>query len=327
MSGSRGRQRASGMPPVLYVVVPCYNEQDALPRTARALSDALTSCPDISPKSRVLLVDDGSSDKTWETIVSLSEDPAFGSLFTGISLAHNRGHQAALLAGLTEALERGCDCAISMDADLQDDPAVIPQMLTEYDRGAEIVFGVRSDRETDTRFKRGTARAFYRLMAHLGVELVADSADCRLMGRRALAALSEYEEENLFLRGIVPSLGFRTAEVRYERAPRVAGESKYPLSKMVAFALEGITSFSTVPIRLVALSGVLFLVVAVAMLIWAIVASFLGVTVPGWSSLMVSLWFIGGAVMLSLGIVGEYVGKCYLEAKRRPRWHVAERLP
>ena len=314
MTGNREGQRTPEKPPVLYVVIPCYNEQDALPRTARALSDALLRCPDISPKSRVLLVDDGSSDKTWETIVSLAEDPALGSLFTGISLAHNRGHQAALLAGLTEALERGCDCAISMDADLQDDPAVIPQMLAEFERGAEIVFGVRSDRGTDTRFKRGTAHAFYRLMGLLGVELVADSA-------------SEYEEENLFLRGIVPSLGFRTAEVRYERAARVAGESKYPLSKMVAFALEGITSFSTVPIRLVALSGVLFLVVAVAMLIWAIVASFLGMTVPGWSSLMVSLWFIGGAVMLSLGIVGEYVGKCYLEAKRRPRWHVAERLP
>lgn len=327
MSGNREGRRTPGKPPVLYVVIPCYNEQDALPRTARALSDALLRCPDISPESRVLFVDDGSTDKTWETIVSLAEDPALGLLFTGITLAHNRGHQAALLAGLTEALERGCDCAISMDADLQDDPAVIPQMLAEFERGAEIVFGVRSDRGTDTRFKRGTAHAFYRLMGLLGVELVADSADCRLMGRRALSALSEYEEENLFLRGIVPSLGFRTAEVRYERAARVAGESKYPLSKMVAFALEGITSFSTVPIRLVALSGVLFLVVAVAMLIWAIVASFLGMTVPGWSSLMVSLWFIGGAVMLSLGIVGEYVGKCYLEAKRRPRWHVAERLP
>ena len=195
MSGNREGRRTPGKPPVLYVVIPCYNEQDALPRTARALSDALPRCSDISPESRVLLVDDGSTDETWETIVSLAEDPALGSLFTGISLAHNRGHQAALLAGLTEALERGCDCAISMDADLQDDPAVIPQMLAEFERGAEIVFGVRSDRGTDTRFKRGTAHAFYRLMGLLGVELVADSADCRLMGRRALSALSEYEEE------------------------------------------------------------------------------------------------------------------------------------
>lgn len=316
-------------PPELWVVVPCYREEEVLPITADALQTLmgeLAAEGAVAESSRVLLVDDGSPDGTWEIVRALAEDPSRGGLFCGISLAHNRGHQAALLAGLMEAYERGCDCAVSMDADLQDDPTAVRGMLEAHAAGAEVVFGVRSSRARDTAFKRGTAHAFYRLMSALGVETVPDSADYRLMGRRALEALSGYGEENLFLRGIVPSLGFRTAQVYYERGERAAGESKYPLSKMVSFAVEGVTSFSTAPIRMVAAAGVLFLVVALAMLVWSLLSVVLGSAVPGWASLMVSLWFIGGAVMLSLGVVGEYVGKCYLESKRRPRWHVAERV-
>ena len=323
------QESAKPTPPELWVVVPCYREEEVLPITADALHSlmgALVNEGAISASSRVLLVDDGSPDGTWGLICALAEDPAFGGLFCGISLAHNRGHQSALLAGLMEALERGCDCAVSMDADLQDDPAAVREMLEAHAAGAEVVFGVRSSRERDTAFKRGTAHAFYRLMSALGVETVPDSADYRLMGRHALEALSGYGEENLFLRGIVPSLGFRTAKVYYERGERAAGESKYPLAKMVAFAVEGVTSFSTAPIRMVAAAGAVFLVIALVMLVWSLLSAFLGSTEPGWASLMVSLWFIGGAVMLSLGVVGEYVGKCYLESKRRPRWHIAERV-
>lgn len=323
------QESAKPTPPELWVVVPCYREEEVLPITAdalRSLMGALANEGAISASSRVLLVDDGSPDGTWGLIRALAEDPALGGLFCGISLAHNRGHQSALLAGLMEALERGCDCAVSMDADLQDDPAAVREMLEAHAAGAEVVFGVRSSRERDTTFKRGTAHAFYRLMSALGVETVPDSADYRLMGRHALEALSGYGEENLFLRGIVPSLGFRTAKVYYERGERAAGESKYPLAKMVAFAVEGVTSFSTAPIRMVAAAGAVFLVIALVMLVWSLLSAFLGSTEPGWASLMVSLWFIGGAVMLSLGVVGEYVGKCYLESKRRPRWHIAERV-
>ena len=323
------QESAKPTPPELWVVVPCYREEEVLPITADALHSlmgALVNEGAISASSRVLLVDDGSPDGTWGLIRALAEDPTFGGLFCGISLAHNRGHQSALLAGLMEALEHGCDCAVSMDADLQDDPAAVREMLEAHAAGAEVVFGVRSSRERDTAFKRGTAHAFYRLMSALGVETVPDSADYRLMGRHALEALSGYGEENLFLRGIVPSLGFRTAKVYYERGERAAGESKYPLAKMVAFAVEGVTSFSTAPIRMVAAAGAVFLVIALVMLVWSLLSAFLGSTEPGWASLMVSLWFIGGAVMLSLGVVGEYVGKCYLESKRRPRWHIAERV-
>lgn len=323
------QQERAGVAPTLWVVVPCYREEEVLPITADALGALMARLMErgaIAPDSRVLLVNDGSPDATWDLICGLAKDPAHNGLFCGISLAHNRGHQAALLAGLMEARERGCDCAVSMDADLQDDPNAVERMLEEYAKGAEVVFGVRSSRERDTAFKRGTAHAFYRLMSALGVETVPDSADYRLMGSKALDALSEYGEENLFLRGIVPSLGFTTAKVYYERGERAAGESKYPLSKMVSFAIEGITSFSTAPVRMVALVGVLFLIAALAMLVWSLLSAAFGTTVPGWTSLMVSIWFIGGALMLSVGVVGEYVGKCYLEAKRRPRWHIAERV-
>ncbi len=314
--------------PILYVVIPCYREEEALPMTAEALRPLMNELMDegaIAPASKVLLVDDGSPDGTWDVIGNLAVDGT--GLFTGISLAHNRGHQIALLAGLMEALEQGCDCAVSMDADLQDDPWALREMLKERARGMEVVYGVRSSRATDTAFKRETAHAFYRLMSALGVEMVPDSADYRLMGRRALEALSGYKEENLFLRGIVPSIGFPAAKVYYERGKRIAGESKYPLGKMLSFAAEGVTSFSTAPIRAVAVAGILFLVVSLIMLIWSVVTQVKGDAVPGWASLMASLWFVGGAVMLSLGVVGEYVGKCYIESKRRPRWCVRERTP
>ena len=330
---NEARSEASGAPD-LWVVVPCYNEQEVIQETARRLSeklDALQRAGAISPKSRVLLVDDGSRDATWSMIRSLHE----GTLndlqvqpgrFCGISLAHNAGHQNALYAGMMHALDAGCSCIISLDADLQDDVDAIDEMLERHAEGAEVVYGVRNNRDTDTAFKRGTAEAFYGLMCWLGVEMVPDSADYRLMGRRSLAALAQYGESNLFLRGIVPALGFKTAKVYYKRAERFAGESKYPLRKMIAFALEGITSFSVAPIRMVVLAGVLAMIVSLAMVIYALVSRAGGSVVPGWTSLMVSIWFVGGLIMVSLGIVGEYVGKAYLETKHRPRYIIAEVL-
>lgn len=315
--------------PSLYVVVPCYNEEEALPATAARLRDTMRQLVEdgkVAPSSRVLLVDDGSADGTWEVVRNLHDNPENEDLFLGISLAHNRGHQNALYAGLMEALGHGCDAAVSIDADLQDDPDAIGDMVDAYLAGAEVVYGVRDDRQTDTRFKRGTAHAFYRIMRILGAELVPDSADFRLMGSAALRALSGYEETNLFLRGIVPSLGFKAKKVYYKRGVRVAGESKYPLRKMVAFAVDGITSFSVVPLRLVTAVGGLFVFVALAMLVYAVASLIHGSAVSGWTSLMVSIWLVGGVLMVSLGVVGEYVGKIYLESKRRPRYVIAERL-
>lgn len=321
-------------PPVLWVVVPCYNEEEVLPETAKRLSEKLArlvGSGHVAPSSRVLLVDDGSSDATWELVRSLhegraGEPPVPAGLFCGLRLSHNAGHQNALFAGLMHALDRGCDCAVSLDADLQDDIGAIDEMLARHAEGAEVVYGVRDNRDTDTRFKRGTAEAFYSLMGRLGVEMVPDSADYRLMGRRSLEALSGYGEANLFLRGIVPQLGFETARVHYRRGERFAGESKYPLSKMVSFALRGITSFSVAPIRLVTLIGALSVLVSVAMVVYALVSAVLGTVVPGWTSLMVSVWLVGGLVMISLGVVGEYVGQTYLESKHRPRYIVGEVL-
>ncbi len=325
---------AEARPPVLWVVVPCYNEEEVLPETSKRLAAKVANLVGrsvISPESRILLVDDGSSDGTWETVVALHEaHPAapvrVPDLFVGIRFAHNAGHQNALYAGLMQALEEGCDCAVSLDADLQDDIDAIDEMLVRFAEGAEVVYGVRDNRDSDTVFKRGTAEAFYGLMRRLGTEVVPDSADYRLMGRRSLQALSEYQETNLFLRGIVPALGFRTAKVYYRRGERFAGESKYPLGKMISFALEGITSFSIMPIRLVTFVGVLAILASVAMIVYALVSIVAGSVVPGWTSLMVSIWLVGGMVMVSLGIVGEYVGKTYLETKRRPRYVIGEVL-
>lgn len=318
----------------LWIVVPCYNEQEVLHETARRLSEKMRSLQQaglVSSKSKILLVNDGSRDATWAMIRSLHEGTLDDlqvepGLFCGISLAHNAGHQNALYSGLMHALEAGCECAISLDADLQDDVDAIDEMLARHAEGAEVVYGVRNNRDTDTAFKRNTAEAFYGLMRWLGVEMVSDSADYRLMGHRALAALAQYGESNLFLRGIVPALGFTTAKVYYKRAERFAGESKYPLRKMIAFALEGITSFSVAPIRMVVLAGVLAMIFSLAMVVYALVSRVRGFVVAGWTSLMVSVWFVGGLIMVSLGIVGEYVGKAYLEAKRRPRYIIGEVL-
>ncbi|MBR3326491.1 MAG: glycosyltransferase family 2 protein [Atopobiaceae bacterium] len=315
--------------PRLYVVVPCYNEEEVLPETSRRLEKKLRSLMGqrrVSPESRVLFANDGSKDRTWELIRELHDDPAHDGLFTGISLAHNRGHQNVLFAGLMSALEHGCDAAISMDADLQDDVNAIDEMVDAYLDGANIVYGVRNDRETDTRFKRGTAEAFYKLMSRMGTETVPNSADFRLMDAQALQALSQYGEANLFLRGIVPSLGFQTTKVYYKRAERFAGESKYPLSKMVSLAIDGITSFSVTPLRMVTIAGSVFVVISLLALVYALVSLAMGTTVGGWTSLLISIWFVGGAIMVSLGIVGEYVGRIYLESKHRPRYIVAEEL-
>lgn len=320
--------------PVLWVVVPCYNEEEVLPETSRRLEmkiSNLVASGAIDPSSRILLVNDGSSDATWDQVRSLhngslGDCPVTPGRFCGICLAHNAGHQNALFAGLMYALEQGCDCAVSLDADLQDDIDAIDEMLKRHAEGAEIVYGVRDNRDVDTHFKRGTAEAFYALMRRLGVEIVSDSADYRLMGRRSLEALSNYRETNLFLRGIVPQLGFTNAKVYYRRGERYAGSSKYPLTKMISFALKGITSFSVAPIRLVTLVGVLSVVVSVAMVVYALVSAAFGTVVPGWTSLMVSVWLVGGLIMISLGVVGEYVGQTYLESKRRPRYIVGEVL-
>lgn len=317
----------------LAIVVPCYNEEEVLPETCRRLAAKLASLVErgiVAPQSRVLFVNDGSRDATWSLIKQASLDPAaFGIApdapwFEGICFAHNEGHQNALFAGLMRALEAGFTCTISLDADLQDDIDAMDEMLEKHRAGAEIVYGVRSNRDTDTAFKRGTAEAFYGFMRWLGVEMVSDSADYRLMGRRAVEALSRYGEVNLFLRGIVPALGFSTDKVYYVRGARFAGESKYPLKKMLSFAFEGITSFSVKPIRWVSLLGALSIVVAIAMLAYTFVSMAFGHVVEGWSSLMVSIWLVGGLIMLSLGIVGEYIGKIYLEAKARPRYIIAE---
>ncbi len=310
---------------ILYIVVPCYNEEAVLPETSKRLRDklcALMAAGEISEQSRVLFVNDGSKDKTWDIIAALHEgDP----IFSGVDLSRNRGHQNALLAGLMTAKDR-CDMAISMDADLQDDVDAVDAMVREYHAGCDIVYGVRSSRKKDTFFKRFTAEAFYRVMNFLGAETVFNHADYRLMSKRALEGLAEFKEVNLFLRGIVPMIGYRAGVVEYERGERFAGESKYPLKKMVAFAMEGITSLSTKPIRYITLLGFLIFLGSILMLIWSIVRWAMGETVLGWASLICSVWAIGGLILLSLGVIGEYVGKIYLETKGRPRFIIRQVL-
>ncbi len=307
--------------PVIYLVVPCYNEEAALPTTAEKLLEKigqLSAAGKISPDSRIVFVDDGSKDATWRNIAALHEE---NYIFQGIRLSRNCGHQRALLAGLMTVRSR-CDAAISLDADLQDDVNAIDEMVEKFCEGFEIVYGVRRDRTSDTAFKRGTAQTYYKMMRAMGVELVYDHADYRLMSRRALEELSGYEEVNVFLRGLVPMLGLRTAEVYYSRAPRMQGESKYPLRKMLAFAFEGVTSLSIKPIRMITFLGISIFVVSLAMLVYVLIRHFLGYTVVGWTFLAVSVWGIGGLQLLGIGIVGEYIGKMYLETKRRPRYHV-----
>lgn len=313
------------MPDILYIVVPCYNEEAVLPETAKRLGLKLKKLIEdktVSDKSRVMFVNDGSKDKTWEIIKALHKDDG---IFTGVNLSRNRGHQNALLAGLMTAKDKA-DVTISMDADLQDDINAADEMLKEYYGGCDIVYGVRSKRKTDTFFKKFTAEAFYRVMNFLGAETVFNHADYRLMSKRALEGLAEFKEVNLFLRGIVPMIGYKTTSVYYERTERFAGESKYPLKKMISFALEGITSLSSKPIRYITIIGFLIFAVSILMLINFIVRWAIGATVPGWASVICSVWAIGGLIMLSLGIIGEYIGKIYLEAKARPKYIIKENL-
>ena len=309
----------------ILVIIPCYNEEEVLPETARRLGDklrGLMAAGKISPKSRVLFVNDGSRDGTWGVISRLhAADP----LFSGVDLSRNRGHQNALLAGLMTARDR-CDMAVSMDADLQDDVDAVDAMVEKYSEGCDIVYGVRSSRKKDTFFKRVTAEGFYRVMNFLGAETVFNHADYRLMSRRALDGLAEFREVNLFLRGIVPMIGYTVGTVEYERGERFAGESKYPLKKMLSFAMEGITSLSTKPIRYITLLGFLIFLVSLLMLVYSIVRWAHGDTIVGWASLICSVWAIGGLILLSLGVIGEYIGKIYLETKARPRFLIREIL-
>ena len=304
----------------LYIVVPCYKEQEVLPETSRRLKEkmlALRAQGKISALSRVMFVNDGSSDNTWPIISKLHEQEP--DMFSGVNLSRNRGHQNALLAGLMTAVNYA-DMIISMDADLQDDINAVDGMVDAYHEGFEVVYGVRSKRDTDTFFKRFTAEGFYKVMKALGVDIVFNHADYRLMSRRAVEGLAEFTEVNLFLRGIVPQIGYKWTTVTYERAERFAGESKYPLKKMLAFAADGITSFSVKPIRLVLSAGVVIFMISLLMLLYALISKLTGHTSAGWTSLMGSIWLIGGIQLLSLGIVGEYIGKIYNETKRRPRF-------
>ena len=311
-------------PPVLAIVIPCYNEKEVLPITSglfKAELEDLVAKGKVDPASHVLLVNDGSRDRTWELIEGLAaSDPAF----RGCSLSRNRGHQNALLGGLMEA--RGhCDATISIDCDGQDDIATMEAMVDAYLDGCDVVYGVRSSRETDTFFKRFTAQSFYRLLSSMGVECVYNHADYRLLGARALDALAEFREVNLFLRGMVPLVGFRSTSVYYERHERMAGESHYPLSKMLALAVNGITSLSVKPIRLITWTGLAVALASLAAIVWVLVAHAAGATVAGWASTTAAVCFMGGVQMLSLGVIGEYVGKIYLESKHRPRYVISER--
>lgn len=311
------------MKSVLYIVVPCYNEEESIQQTGQVLCEKLNelmASGEAAESSRILFVDDGSKDSTWNLIAELCDQK---DEIQGIKLAHNKGHQNALIAGLMTAKEHA-DIAISTDADLQDDVNAINEMIEKYHAGADIVYGVRNSRKKDSFFKRSTAHCFYKMMKWLGAETVYNHADFRLMSKRALEALAQYKEVNLFLRGIVPMLGFQTDYVYYERGERTAGESKYPLRKMMAFAWEGITSLSITPIRFITSLGTTLFVISLFMMAYSVIRKLMGATVTGWSSIAVSLWMIGGLVLLSIGIVGEYIGKIYLETKARPRYIVEE---
>lgn len=308
-------------PPRLAIVVPCYNEEAVLTETNTRLTGLLQDLSDkskITPDSFIVYVNDGSKDQTWSLICQLQQQD---SHVRGVKLAHNAGHQNALMAGL-ESFKADADAMVTIDADLQDDVNAISAMVDAYLKGADIVYGVRKERTTDTMFKRTTALAFYKLMAVMGTDTVYNHADYRLMSRRAVEALCEYPERNLFLRGLVPLLGFTTENVYYDRAERFAGESKYPFSKMLAFAIDGITSFSIKPITIIFITGILCFFIGVIMLAWGLYSYFKGSVVPGWTSLIVSLWLIGGVVITSLGVIGQYIGKIYIEVKHRPRYHI-----
>ncbi|MDQ0873256.1 glycosyltransferase involved in cell wall biosynthesis [Paenibacillus sp. V4I3] len=311
--------------PVLTIVVPCYNEEEVLPETVFQLTNVLqTLISDklIATTSTVLFVDDGSKDATWTLIERFHASSPF---ITGLKLAKNAGHQSALLAGLMKA-KIYSDCVVSIDADLQDDTNVIREFIVKFHEGYDIVYGIRQDRSADTFFKRATAQGFYRLMTSLGVKIHYNHADFRLMSKRTLENLEKFQEVNLFLRGMVPLLGFPSTQVYYDRKERFAGESKYPLRKMLAFAFDGITSFSVTPIRFVTLMGFLLFALSVVAGLYAIVGKILGANVTGWTSLILSVWFIGGVQLLALGLIGEYIGKIYKEVKQRPLFVIEKDL-
>lgn len=308
----------------LSIVVPCYNEEDVLPESAKQLRTLLKCMIDqkhVSPTSRIYFIDDGSNDNTWHLIEKLNESD---KIISGIKLSRNRGHQNALLAGLITVPG---DVIISLDADLQDDINIIPEMLNEYRKGAEIVYGVRKNRESDSAFKRITAQQYYKLLKHFGIDIVTDHADFRLMSRKALNALNDFSEVNLFLRGVIPLLGFKTSKTYYERLPRFAGETKYPLHRMISLAIDGITSFSSVPLKWITWLGGVISIIAMTTGIWALcIKVFSNTAVPGWASIVIPIYFLGGIQMLSLGIIGGYMSKIYSETKRRPRFIIEKSL-
>ena len=313
------------MEATVYFVIPCYNEEAVLPETTRRMTDklnAMRAAGLIGEKSRILYVDDGSKDRTRELVSQFNRENPW---VEGVKLSHNRGHQHALLCGLMSAMPR-CDAAISMDADLQDDIDALDQFVKKFQEGCDVVYGVRNKRDTDTWFKRTTAEGFYKVMQLLGVDVVFNHADYRLMSKRALEALSEYKEVNLFLRGIVPLIGYRSDYVYYDRHERFAGESKYPLKKMLSFALDGITSFSVKPLKLISNLGILISVLSILGLLYALISYFAGWAVTGWTAIVCSIWLLGGLQMLCLGVVGGYIGKIYSEVKARPRYRVEEYL-
>ena len=307
--------------PTLAIVVPCYNESLVIEESAKQLSKVLSDLIDsdkISSKSVILFVNDGSQDETWMMIQELFKSNKY---VTGVNLAGNVGHQNSLMAGLSVAKEVS-DIIISIDADLQDDVWVVKKMVQEFNNGFDIVYGVRDLRNTDTFFKRKSAQSFYKLMSGMGVKSVYNHADYRLMSKRAVEQLMQYRERNLFLRGIVPLIGYNTTTVYYNRQERFAGESKYPLSKMLNFAIDGITSFSVKPVRLILLVGFIFFLLTIVATIYTLLSYFVGHVVPGWTSLILSIWFIGSLILISIGVVGEYIGKIYIEVKDRPRFNI-----
>ncbi len=311
--------------PIVYFVVPCYNEEAVLPETIKRLTAKLNQMignGKVSEESRMLFVDDGSKDNTWNIIEEQSKQNKYVG---GVKLSRNRGHQNALVSGLMTAKEH-CDCAISLDADLQDDIEVLDEFVDKFMEGCQVVYGVRSSRKKDTAFKRTTAQGYYKFMKMLGVDIVYNHADYRLMGREALEALSEYKEVNLFLRGIVPLIGYRCDYVYYERSERFAGESKYPLKKMIRFAVDGITSFSVKPLKVIFNLGVIICFLSILGFIYALVSLIVGIAAAGWTSTICSIWFLGGLQMLCIGIVGTYVGKIYNEVKHRPRYHIEKKI-
>lgn len=309
----------------LYLAIPCYNEEEVLWDTAEKLLNKyydMMSEGKITQDSKIVFIDDGSKDKTWDIIADLHGQ---NDIFQGIKLSRNRGHQNALLAGLM-TLKDKADAVISIDADLQDDINVFDEMVAQYENGCDVVYGVRSKRETDTFFKRFTAESFYKILNAMGAKVIFNHADFRLMSRRALEAFSLYRETNIFLRGMVPLIGYKSAIVKYERSERLAGESKYPLKKMLALAWEGVTSLSIQPIRIITWLGLIIFVISLIMIIYSLISFFVGAAVSGWASLLCSIWALGGLQLLAIGVIGEYIGKIYLETKRRPRFIVEEYL-